>query len=117
MRSKSASFAESGVSLVGAADIRSRLAPAIEAVAGHVDRIHVHIDLDVLNVSVARANSFAAGGGLTLEDVEFALALIGRRIPIAGISVSAYDPAGDNDGRAASSAIRLVSAAVRARQN
>ncbi len=108
---------ESRLTVVGAADIRSTLPQAIDSIAGHVDGVHVHLDLDVLDASVARANSYAVGGGLTVEDVEFALALIGRRLTIAGITLSAYDPAADADGRAAAAAIRLILAGVRAREH
>jgi arginase len=72
------------------------------------------MDLDVLDASVARANSYAIGGGLTIEDVELALKIIGKELSIAGITLSAYDPAGDTDGRAAAAAIRLVSSALEA---
>jgi arginase len=105
-------LASSRVTLVPRAGLRSDLPVAIQSLAGRVDRVHVHIDLDVLDAAVARANSYAVGGGLTLEDMEFALTTIGRRLPIAGVTLSAYDPAGDTDGRAARAAIRLISAAL-----
>lgn len=107
-------LSESGVATVGAAEIRSALPSAIGAIGEHVDRIHLHMDLDVLDASVARANTYAVGGGLSVEDVEFAIALIGRELSIAGITLSAYDPAGDTDGRAVEAAMRLVSTAVKA---
>lgn len=107
-------LSQSRVTFVGAEELRRELPSAIESLAGRVDGVHVHIDLDVLDASVARANSYAVGGGLTIEDVEFALALIGSNMSIGGITLSAYDPAGDRDGRAAAAAIRLVSAALRA---
>ena len=109
-------LSRSGVMLVGAADIRAGLPRAIASMSERTTSIHVHIDLDVLDASVARANSYAVGGGLTLEDMEFALALIGRELRIAGVTLSAYDPAGDSDGRAAAAAMRLVLAALRAVQ-
>jgi arginase len=109
-------LSESRVTLVPASEVRPALPRAISSIAGHVDGIHLHIDLDVLDASVARANSYAVGGGLTVEDMEFSLSLIGRELSIAGITLSAYDPAGDPDGRAAAAAIRLVLAAVRAAQ-
>lgn len=70
--------------------------------------MYVHIDLDVLDAGVATANSYAVTGGLTVEEVELALSVIGSSFEIAGITLSAYDPAADVDGRAAAAAIRLV---------
>jgi arginase len=106
----------SGVATVSASDVRAALPAAMEGLTRNVDRIHVHIDLDVLDASVARANTYAVGGGLTVEDLEFAVSSIGQALPIAGITLSAYDPAGDSDGRAAKAAISVVRAAVRAAQ-
>ena len=109
-------LAGSGVTMVAAAEIASRLPVALESLARHVDAVHVHIDLDVLDARAARANTYAVGGGVTVEAMEAALAMIGRAFPIAGITLSAYDPAADTDGNAARAAIRLVRAAVLAAQ-
>jgi arginase len=106
----------SGVTTVRAAEIRSALPLAIERLGKSVDRVHVHIDLDVLDAAVASANAYSVGGGLTVDDVEFAVSSIGQAQPIAGITLSAYDPAADADGRASKAAIRVVRAAVRAAQ-
>jgi arginase len=75
--------------------------------------MYVHLDLDVLDARVATANSFAVTGGLTIEDVEYALSEIARRFKIAGVTLSAYDPATDTDGAAAAAAIRLICATAR----
>lgn len=104
----------SGVTMVGAADIETGLQPAIASIAAHADRVHVHIDLDVLDAGAARANSYAVGGGVTVDQMKAALTSIGRTLPIAGITLSAYDPAADSDGKAAQAAITLLCAAVRA---
>ena len=106
----------SGISTVASGELSSRLQSAIESIAGRVERIHVHIDLDVLDAEVARANTYAVGGGLTIEALESALSLIGNLRPVAGITLSAYDPSADGDGTAARAAIRAICAAVRAAQ-
>ncbi|HEU4747265.1 MAG TPA: arginase family protein [Gemmatimonadaceae bacterium] len=106
----------SGITLVAATEIGSAMQHALESIAGHADRVHVHIDLDVLDAGTARANTYAVGGGVTVDQMETALSMIGRALPIAGITLSAYDPAADTDGNAAMAAIRLLTAAVRAAQ-
>ena len=106
----------SGVTMIGAGDIESGLQRALDSVAANADRVHVHIDLDVLDAGAARANSYAVGGGVTVEQMEGALTLIGRTLPIAGLTLSAYDPAADNGGKAARAAIRLLCTGVRAAQ-
>jgi arginase len=105
-------LADSGVEVVPPSDVRSSLARALTRVGEHVERIYVHIDLDVLDAGVASANSYAVTGGLTVEDVEFAVSAIAQQFNIAAVTLSAYEPDADVDGRAAAAAIRLVTHAA-----
>ena len=102
----------SAIELVPPRDVRSRLPRALALIGEHVERMYVHIDLDVLDSAVASANSYAVPGGLTVEDVESALSSIAADFQIAAVTLSAYDPAADTDGRAAAAAIRLVTYAA-----
>jgi arginase len=104
---------ESSVTVVLPPQLRDSLPAALQAVAEHVDDIYVHLDLDVLDVSVAAANSYAVGGGLTLEDMEYALARISSVFAISGIALTAYDPAADDNGAAREAAIHLIDTAAR----
>jgi len=103
---------ESGVAVIEPRKLHSDLARALASIRQRVQQMYVHLDLDVLDASVAAANSFAVKGGLTVEDVEYALSEIARQFRIAGITLSAYDPAADTDGAAAKAAIRLICAAA-----
>jgi arginase len=100
---------QSSVEVIEPKQLRASLARTLARIRHHVGTMYVHLDLDVLDSSVAAANSYAVSGGLTLEDVEFALSQIGREFRIAGITLSAYDPAVDTDDCAAQAAIRLIS--------
>jgi arginase len=93
--------------------VRADLPRVLAHMGEHVDDVYVHLDLDVLDASIAAANSYAVGGGMTVEDVEHALSLIARQFRIVAITLSAYDPAADSDGAAAAAAIRLVRTAAR----
>ena len=104
---------ESTVDVIEPRKLRSDLARVLALIKQRVQRMYVHLDLDVLDARVAAANSFAVTGGLTIEDVEYALSEIARQFQIAGITLSAYDPAVDTDGAAAEVAIRLICAAAR----
>ena len=101
------------IDVVAPANVRDELARVLAQMGEHADDAYVHLDLDVLDASVAAANSFAVGGGMTIEDVEHALSLIARQFRIAAVTLSAYDPAADSDGAAAAAAIRLVRTAAR----
>lgn len=104
---------ESGVEVVEPKYLRSALPRTLKRIREHVDTIYVHLDLDVLDSAVAAANSYALSGGLTLEDVEYALSEIARVFRIGAVTLSAYDPASDTSDQAALAAIRLISTAAR----
>ena len=106
-------LAESNVALIEPTKLRSDLPRTLRSIGQHTDRMYVHLDLDVLDSDVAAANSFAVTGGLTVEEVEYALSLISVEFGIAGVTLSAYDPATDTDGAAAEAAIRLICATAR----
>jgi arginase family enzyme len=57
--------------------------------------------MDILDPSQGIANEYAAPGGLTSDEVEAALAMIGRRLPIAAAALAAYDPRSDPKGSVA----------------
>lgn len=107
---------ESSVDVIEPGQLRSGLPRTLEKVREQVDSIYVHLDLDVLDSAVAAANSYALLGGLTLEDLDDALAQIAGEFRIAGVTLSAYDPAVDTFGRAAEAAIRLICTAARVAQ-
>ena len=103
---------QSDVEVIDPASLRTSLRPALAGLAEHADRIYVHLDLDVLDADVAKANSYAVGGGLTIEGVEYALSEISRSNRIAAVTLSAYEPAADTDGAGARAAITLICAAA-----
>jgi arginase len=84
------------------------LAERLDAFAARVDRIYLHLDLDVHDVGEGRANPFSAPGGLTAEEVRSLVRQVAARIPIAAASVTAYDPSGDADGRMLDVSLALV---------
>lgn len=72
------------------------LAPALDALAGRVRRVHLHVDLDVLDpLSAGRANGFTPDGGLTAADVAQTAKLVRDRFELVSATLSAYDPSHD----------------------
>lgn len=58
---------------------------------------HLHLDLDVHNPSMLQANKYATPGGPSPDDVRHAVCGIARSIPLAGMTITAYDPTFDAD--------------------
>lgn len=109
---ESALLDDSAVAMVGPRHLRDSLNGALCTMNEHVERIYVHLDLDVIDSNVAAANTFAVSGGLTMSDLEYALSEIGLVFQIAGLALTAYDPSADRNGAAADVAIRLISTAA-----
>jgi arginase len=69
---------------------------------------YVHIDLDVLDPSVARINQFAAPNGVTTEQLQDAIGTIRELATVAAMSITAFDPAGDAEGTTSKIIVELV---------
>jgi arginase len=75
------------------------LEAALDELATRVDSVYVHIDLDVIDPSVAHANVLSVEGGLDVDQLERALAAISSRFEIAAAALTAYDPSQDRESR------------------
>ena len=95
---------DSEVTVVGTDPIRRKglsetFGAAIEALRARVERVYVHLDLDVLDPDEADpANEFAVLGGLTLEELEEAINMIHKRFNVAAAGFASYDPTFDAEG-------------------
>jgi len=75
--------------------VRSATAAAVEPPA---ERVYLHVDLDVLDTSVGRANQFARAGGLQVADVLGVIERVAARATITGAAITAWDPSYDDGG-------------------
>ena len=71
------------------------LADALDALQARVTDVYLHIDLDVLDPSVGRANRYACAGWFTLDELERAIGAVQDRFTVRAAAVTAYDPAVD----------------------
>lgn len=58
-------------------------------------RAHLHLDLDVLDPEELQVNRYAGPGGPDPEQLRNAVCGLAGHVPIAGMTISAYDPAFD----------------------
>lgn len=88
-------------------------AAALGAFTAGANSVYVHVDADVLDPeSVGRANTYASPGGLSVQDVIALIDAAGTRAGIAGMTVSAYDPAEDTDGAVGRALLDIIAHAL-----
>jgi arginase len=105
-------LAHSDTPVLSVVDYPERLLHALESLRTRTTTVYLHIDLDVLDPSEGRANSFAADGGLLLRDVLEVIETIRARFPIAAVALTAYDPTCDPDGRICTAAKQIIDAVL-----
>jgi arginase len=93
----------SGIVALGANDVAA-LATAVPS----VERVSLHVDLDVLDPARARANEHAVAPGLEPEELVATVRAIVARGPLAAVTLSAYDPAFDATGSVHRTAIAVL---------
>lgn len=96
--------------------MRTDFAAALDSLPERAEQAHLHIDLDVLDPSVGRANALHAEGGLSLDEMRAAIEATAERLPIGAVTFASYDPCGDEEGRICEAAMELVDAVVAARR-
>lgn len=97
---------------------RPPLDEALDALRERVEDVYVHVDLDVLDPAVGRANECAAPDGLRLAELETAIDAVHARFRVRAAALTADDPAADPERRlpvAARAVFERPSAQVAAR--
>ena len=78
-----------------------------------VGEVYLHIDLDVLDESVARVNQFACPGGMSVDRVLDLIRDIGASFHIGAAAITAWDPSFDPDGHVPPIARSIVKAILK----
>ncbi|MBT2483505.1 MULTISPECIES: arginase family protein [unclassified Microbacterium] len=94
---------------VGEATEPDALSAALEALVRRADVVHLHVDLDVYDPSIAPANDYAAPGGFSAEDVREIVARTASAVPVGSATLASYDPSLDPDGTLRETALGLLS--------
>jgi arginase len=88
--------------------IRDSTEAALSILRGRVERVYLHVDLDVLDVEEAHVNQFSSKGGLALSDLLYLIQVVRERFTVAAASITAYDPVYDCGQKAAKAGVALM---------
>jgi arginase len=91
-------------------DLHETLEPILKALSSRVQRIYLHIDMDVLDPEQATANHFATPGGFSVANLENAIRLIGDKFKVSAAAITAVDPSYDERSRTLQAGVRLMEA-------
>jgi arginase len=97
---------------VGLPNMGRAIDDALDDLARRVERVYVHVDVDVLETGAARANRLAFPGGLPLDMVEEAIEKIKARFTIAAGALASFDPAYDVDDGVLEACFRILDTLV-----
>jgi arginase len=97
----------SAIHRLDAGDI-GRLPALLDRLAAQ--RISLHVDLDVLDPAQGRANEFAVPPGIVADELVAAVRTVARDCELAAVTLSAYDPSYDADGRVRDAALAVLDA-------
>ena len=61
--------------------------------------MHIHLDVDVLDPSIVRANAYSVDNGLTKEDLITTIKYFRKQIAVASLTIASYDPLYDNENK------------------
>lgn len=110
-----AALSASAVTVVRAEDVDEGLGARVAREHGAAGELYVHLDLDVLDPADGRVNRYAADRGVRLAALREALESVGERARPAALTLSAYDPAFDADGRVCAAAFGAIESFVAGR--
>lgn len=108
-------LANSGISHLETRDVlrdfRSALGGSLDRMAAAgVGTVYIHVDLDVLDARLARANQFAREAGLSPDLLSDCIELVLARFSPSATAIASYDPSFDEGGAVLSTAKRIARA-------
>jgi arginase len=83
--------------------------PVLASLGRGISSCYLHFDLDALDLTEGRANSYSARGGFSRPDVQRTLTTVAKNLPVKALTVAGYDPSFDKDGSVRGTAFDAIS--------
>jgi arginase len=84
------------------------LVEAVNGITPEITGLYVHLDLDVLDSSVATVNVYHSPSGPDADQVNALVAALLQTFPVRAISVGTYDPVFDPEDHVPPIALRIL---------
>jgi len=85
----------------------------LSSLAEEIKQVYVHVDLDVLDPSVATSSQWAPPNGISLEVLIQAIKEVKTHVRIAALGIASYDPQVDQEEKALAAAVAVADAVLR----
>jgi arginase len=102
------SLSQSPIARVTAASARNGIEDDLKQLRERAHDIYLHIDLDVLDPTEGKANNFAVSNGLSVAELQKIIQSIAGIFRVRAVALTAYDPAHDENRRAAEAAMSVL---------
>lgn len=103
-----ATLARSKVVRLSAEAATIGIRPVLQSLSKEMAQFYLHLDLDALDPTEGRANSYSARGGFSSADLQALLSTIAGELPIKALTIAGYDPSYDKDGTVCRTALQAV---------
>jgi arginase len=100
--------------IYGTDAMKGRYADALEAelMALRAQPVLVHLDLDCLDISVGKANEYAAPGGLTAEDLPACMRRVVEQTRPVAMTIASFNPDLEGSGNIAAAGVAAAATIV-----
>jgi arginase len=95
-----------------AENIHEVLESVFDRLSKRVERIYLHVDMDILEAGEALPNHLAVPGGLPVEAVEAIVGMLKERFEICAGAITSFDPDYDKEDQVLEAGFRIVKAFV-----
>lgn len=92
--------------------IRAALEPVIASLAQDCDQAYLHIDLDVVDPTVAVMNHLPVTGGLGLDQLVAGIRQVCDTLPVTAVAITAFNPDADPTGHSRVIAASLMRSVI-----
>ena len=107
---------QSPLALIPVANIHEVIGGVLERLNKRVNRLYLHVDMDILDTGEALPNHLAVPGGLPVDAVEEIVGKVKERFEICAAAITSFDPDYDKEDQVLNAGIRIMEAILNSKE-